>query len=210
LKLKIAAIAAVAAIALCTHPLTSIAAAQAPPQTGAPGPNWLHLTPDQQSKMKVRQQKMNADVNDLRNDKILNDAQKSARFQTLQQAYETDMMGMLTPAQKQLVMDQKAKFMKQQVAQQAHMQSFMKLRDKMQASLSPAQKKKIQTIQQADLKQFQGIKSSSIPEAEKAKRAIALERNEEKQINSILTPAQMADVKKMQAMMPTPQMAPPR
>jgi uncharacterized protein YihD (DUF1040 family) len=205
LKRKVAAILAVTAIALGAYPIASKAAgpAPAPQASGRQDPNWLHLTPAQQNKMKARQQRMNAAMQSLINDKKMTNAQKSAKAQTLQKAYEADMMAMLTPAQKVLVNKQKAAFLKRKKFADARMKQIMDVQAKLLKSLTPSQQKQITAIRTADMKVFQSIQSDTkMSESDKQNKVEDLNKDERTKINAILTPTQRSDFQHLQDLMP--------
>ena len=172
---------------------------------GRPDPNWLHLTPDQQKKMQVRQKQMSDDWQKLVGDKKMTDAQKQAKAQQLQAAYQADMLAMLTPAQKVLVDKQKQVMIKRKAAADARMKQIMTVEAHLMKSLSPTQQKAVDKIRDDDMKTAKSVEDDkSLSENAKQARLGDLTRDENKKINAVLNPAQRADFQKLQDLIPAP------
>ena len=183
---------------------TSMAAPSAA-QAGHPDPNFLHLTPDQQKKMNVRQVKMKADWDALVKDKTMTDQQKQAKAESLQKSYEADMMAMLTPEQRDKVDKQKADAMKRKAFADARMKQIVDIQTKLLKSLNPAQHKKLDDIRAADYKVFQSIEGDkTLSDGAKNTKLHALNKDENVKINAILTAAQRVDFQKLQDLIPAP------
>jgi hypothetical protein len=198
-------------MALGGVPSASIAAPPPSAQGGGHSdPNYLHLTPDQQKKMQVRQKQMSTDWNALVQDKTMTDQQKQAKAQELQKSYQTDMLAMLTPAQRVLVDKQRADAMKRKAFADARMKQIVDVQTKLLKSLNPTQSKQITAIRDADFKIFQSIQGDkSLSESAKQSKVADLTKGENVKINAILNPTQRANFQKLQDLLPVPPGGPP-
>lgn len=110
----------VAALALLPLPLTAHAQGTSPGR--APASAGSDLSPAQRQRAEARNAQFQKDVAALQADPKMSDAQKKARYQTLFQAMDKDMLAILTPAQRTLVMSQRqigAQFQKDVAAMMA-------------------------------------------------------------------------------------------
>jgi hypothetical protein len=198
----------VAAVAVATSALLCIAPSQAaPPQAppvamtpdGLAGPN---LSPDQQKKAIARKQKMYADFVALQKNKTLTNAQKQAKFMALQKQFQSDMLAILTPAQR-------AELLRRQSFANQRMEQIVALQTKLQKSITPSQLKQIGDIRTADAaiyKQIVGDKPTGAPTSEQRTKIAALVQSEKDKINGVLNPQQRSDFAKLQDLMPAPPM----
>lgn len=76
-------------------------------QTAAPPPSGLDLSAAQKAKADARQAQFRQDVQALQADTKMTDAQKRAKYTTLYQAMDTDMLAILTPVQRTQVLKQR-------------------------------------------------------------------------------------------------------
>ncbi len=83
------------ALALFSHPL--VARAQAPPP---PASVSLDVSPSQQSRISVRQRQLRKELSALQADTTMSIPQKRAKYGALMQAMNSDIMAILTPAQR--------------------------------------------------------------------------------------------------------------
>jgi len=154
--------ASIAVLALLPLPLTARAQGTGHPSASASS----DLSPAQRQRAEARQAQFQKDVAALQADKTLTDAQKQARYQTLFQARDKDMMAILTPAQRTLVMSQRqigVQFQKDVAALQADktltaaqkQARYEALRQaanqKALATLPPDQRARVEKQQQAGL-----------------------------------------------------------
>ena len=116
--------APLAALALLTPalltPALTVRAQGAPGRASTPGGS--DLSPAQKVRAQARQAQFQKDVAALQADKGLTDTQKRARYATMLQAMDKDMLAILTPAQRALVTSQRqigAQFQKDVAALQA-------------------------------------------------------------------------------------------
>lgn len=100
-----APVAALAALALLPFPLTAHAQGTSPGR--APASTGSDLSPSQRQRAEARNAQFQKDIAALQADLKMSDAQKKARYQALFQAMDKDMMAILTPAQRALVMSQR-------------------------------------------------------------------------------------------------------
>ena len=200
MKLRIVAILALSAMALSAEPQTAKAAGQTPPPVaiqpdGMQGPN---LSPAQQAKAVARKKKMADDVNALKIDTKLTPQQKEAKFVKLQDQFKTDMLAILTPAQR-------AEFLRRQSAADSRMKQIMDLQTELSKSLTADQQKKIASIRQADAKTFETIQADAkMSQSDKMTKVIALSKLEREKVTGVLTPAQRAEFDKLQRLYPAP------
>jgi len=187
-------------MALSGDPQIAKAAGQTPPPVatqpdGMQGPN---LSAAQQAKAVARKKKMADDVNALKNDKKLTNQQKEAKFVKLQQQFQTDMLAILTPAQR-------AEFLRRQTAADARMKQIMDLQTELSKSLTPDQQKKIASIRQADAKTFETIQSDAkMSQSDKMTKVMALSKTEREKVTAVLTAAQRVEFDKLQSLYPAP------
>ncbi len=76
--------------------------------TGQTTPVGLGLDPTQQAKATARQAQFQKDIQALKDDPKMTMAQKQAKYTTLLQAMDRDMLALLTPAQRSQVLKQRA------------------------------------------------------------------------------------------------------
>lgn len=176
--------------------------AQAPQIVAPPG---LNLSPAQQARAKTRQQQFVKDITALQADKTMTPAQKTAKAKTIFQARDADMMAILTPqqraqvlAQRKSAVDQRATFFK---THQAEITAGSTLANKLNKSLSAAQKSQIAGIRKHLTAQGQGLGSNHAlsPQA-KQQQWQSDQQAAQTKILAILKPTQKSDYLKMQQM----------
>ena len=175
--------ASIAAIALISPAfLAAPLLAQAPAAAQSSSAGGLELNPIQRTEANARQAQFQKDVQALRADTKMTDAQKQAKYTSLYQAMDKDMMAILTPAQRTQVQKQRqinAQFQKDVTALQA---------DK---TLTDAQKKAhyIQLVQKA--------RDASLALMTPAQRAVALKRSAEAQKAQQAQSIKIAEAKRL-------------
>ncbi|MGO8672775.1 MAG: hypothetical protein ACLQVD_15600 [Capsulimonadaceae bacterium] len=196
MKTHIVVAAALSALLFCSHPAASIAA----PPTSAPAPvvhpvaNPLGLTPDQQKKITALNQQAMSQFAALRNNKSLTTQQQMNQAQQMQADMRVKWMAILTPAQR-------AKVNQMQAKQDAMRAEYMQQRQKLEASLTAAQKSQIQAISNDAKSQYQAIMNNkSLAQGDKMKQLVALQATFRTKVQAIFTPAQRAQVAKINAM----------
>ena len=165
--------------------------AQAPSPSGSAAASGLTLDAAQKSKADARQAQFQKDVMALRADMKMTNAQKQIKYTSLAQSMGRDMMAILTPAQRALVMKQR------QIDSQYNSDMLALQADK---SLSETQKKE-RSLQITEKARNASI--ALLPPAQRAaalKRGIAAEQAQQlnQQLQSSETPAQK---QKLQALM---------
>jgi len=162
------------------------------------------LTPAQRAQEMKRQSisaQFRQDVAALRADKSMTDAQKKARYLVLLHAADTQTLATMTLAQRALAQKQRQASAAQQQAGQARVADATRMGKELQASLSPAQAKRIHAIGFASGAQVQAIiGDKSVPEQAKVTKITAIRQQAQTKINEVLTPAQRARYARLQQM----------
>ncbi len=179
-----------------------------PPAQAAPPQAAPALSPAQRARAAARTAQYNKDVKALQANTKLTPAQKEAQFHALQQSANTDLMAILTPAQRAVMQQRQQQAMQQQqemgAFQQAHkpeIDALMSLRAKLMGSLTPAQHAKIDAISKATQGQMETVHNDpSLSLQAKQDKEHALSRRATAQFLTVLTPAQRAEAKQMDAM----------
>lgn len=183
-----------AALALLSFPLT--AQAQAAP-SAASASAGSDLSPAQRQRAEARNAQYQKDLAALQADPKMSSAQKQARYQTLFQAMDRDMLAILTPAQRAQVMKQRqigAQFQRDVAAlkadpkmsdaqKQARYETLRAAANqKALATLPPEQRARVEKQQQAGLSRqaevkrlAQELQRSETPAQEKQIHEIGLE-----------------------------------
>lgn len=210
MTLKFAAVTAIAALTLCAN-ISTRSAAQTTAPVIAPampaGNNPLGLTPDQQQRALARKQQMAADIAALRNDQTLTDQQKQAKFIGLEKRFQSDMLAILTPAQRAQFTTEVAK---RQAIADVKMKAFLDVQTKLRKSMTKDQQAQIKSISISLGKQAQSIvQDKTLTDDDKRTKIQALQKEQEAEVNAILTPTQRIEFAKLQAMIPVGPSGPP-
>ena len=161
----------------------------------------MALSPAQQARYNARLQQYNKDRAAVLQDKKLTDAQKKAKLLTLFKALDTDMLGMLAPAQRAQVMKLRQKNAAFQKAHSSEIAQGQALAAKLNASLTPDEKAKMSKIGTDTRTQMMQVDAdTTLSAAAKDAKKKTIYNAGEAQALAVLTPAQQADLKKMQAM----------
>jgi hypothetical protein len=191
-------IPAFAALAMMSLPTLSLA--QAPPAP-PPGGGNVALSPAQQARYNARLQQYNKDRTAVVQNTKLSDAQKKAKLLTLFKALDTDMLAMLSPAQRAQVIKLRQKNAAFQKAHGSEIAQGQALAAKLNASLTPDEKAKMAKIGTDTRTQMMQVDAdTSLSAQAKAAKKKTIYNAGEAQALAVLTPAQQADLKKMQAM----------
>lgn len=171
--------------------------AQVPQQGAYAGPN---LDKNQQAKALARKKQAFNEFKAVSDNKKLSQQQKQAKFIEIQKRFETDMLAILTPAQR-------ADYLKRKAEADKKYAEIMRLSNKIRSSMTPDQQKKIKAIQDNGRKEAMAIiQNKSLKDAEKQAKILNIEKGAEGKILAIMTPAQKADFLKLQELYPAPQM----
>lgn len=187
---------AVTTLAFTTMPGPAFAA----PAQSAPA---FQLSPAQQARAKAKQEKFSQDMQAIDANKSLNQAQKTAKEKALSKAHDADMLTILTPQQRSEVTkerSQQAAFLK---AHGAEIAQGKALADKLNKSITPAQKAKIKAAEEQFAKtanpRAQKIQAdTSLSPQAKQQQLMKLSQELDPQIEAIMTPTQRAEYQKMQ------------
>ena len=188
-------LAAVAALTLIALPLTAPAQA-APPAAQSSDPSGLSQA--QRQRIEARQGQFQKDITALRGDAKMTDAQKKARYGTLLQAMDRDMLAILTPTQRAEVMQQRqigAEFQKEVAALKADPKlTSAQKQARYEALVKQANQKALATLTPAQ--RAQALKRSQAQRAEALKRsqAAAAAKQIGAALQKSLTPAQEKQV----------------
>lgn len=160
------------------------------------------LTPAQRAQEMKRQSiqaQFQKDMAALGADKSMTDAQKKARYAALVRAADTQTLATMTASQRATAQRQRQAAQAQQQAQQAVVANATRMGKEIQASLSPAQTKRIRAIGLASGAQIQAVVGDkSVPEQAKVAKITALRQQAQAKINEVLTPAQRAKYARLQ------------
>ena len=175
------------------------AAAQAP-LTAVPG-----LSASQKQQVAARRAKLQKDLDALQADKSQSDAKKQKTFEKLEADYATDITMLLTPEQKKAILDRRneeAALRKQREAEFHDVTvKILDLSNKIAASLTPEQSKKIDQIKEDAKTKAQKINGdSSLSAAQKDKGIGKIEDGMEQQVNAILNADQRQMFSDMQGL----------
>ena len=197
---------ALALAPLCLLALPQCAPAQAPGAlvmrlpAGAPPP-----TAAQQQKYVALNTQFNQGIQALKNNRSLTPAQKVAKAQQMASDLNKNMLAMLTPAQRAVVLKDRNKitqlrqaFLKQH---QAEIAQVSKLGRAYQKSFTTAQKQRIQAIGSQAQEQLMRLRNDpKTAPAAKQHTADAILRDTRNQEMAVLTPAQRSQMQQLQSM----------
>jgi len=184
--------APIAALALLPLPLTAHAQETSPGR--APASAGSDLSPSQRQRAEARNAQFQKDVAALQADPKMSDAQKKARYQRLFQAMDKDMLAILTPAQRALVMSQRqigAQFQKDVAALMADPKlTEAQKRARYEAMHQAANQKALATLPPEQRARFEKQQQAALARQAEVKRlAQELQKSEtpaqEKQIHEI-------------------------
>lgn len=168
---------------------------KAPAKVTAPKPagtNPMNLSAAQTKKLEAIQKKYQPQVQSLLNSKIT-DAEKQKRFMALSQKIEKEVDAILTPQQRQQKNKLQAQALQQQKAVQAQMQKQAQREAAVYKSLTPAQKKKIDAINQDTRTRATAIQNDKkLTQQQKNDKLRAMITELQKKRLAVLTPQQRA------------------
>lgn len=192
--------------------LSPVAFARPRPAAAAPASGEPTLSAAQQAKIKARNQQFQKDMAALQADTKMSATDKRARFQSLYQVMDKDMLAILTPAQRAQVMQTRQAALQQREEQQRGFEAFQKshsaeisaaekLGQKIHASIKPAQKQQLDAIASATQAQQQQIAASKgLTDQEKRTKLLALVQSAQAKSLAVLTSSQRADFEKLRKM----------
>ncbi len=166
------------------------------------------LTPEQRAQVLKRRNinvQFKKDLDALRIDTTLSEAQKKAKFEVMMKAREQALLATLPPAQRAAVIkehDARIKAQQQEMARMAPLRrQIEEIGSSIQKSESPAQLKQIQTISQTTRQQEQAVYTdNTLSPSTKEIRIDALRHQAQSRIDALLTPAQRAKFARMRAL----------
>ena len=186
--------------------LTVFGLCAAPVRAQSPAPSaraasQSDLSPDQQARYKARMTRARGEYAAIQANANLSAAQKQARSVALAKQVDADTLAILTPTQRAFILQRRAAGAAFQKAHAAQIAQFRALQRKFTASLSPAQRGKMDAVFQDNNAQIaQIVNNPAASEADKAKRAAAIRRSADAKIKALLTPTQAAEEQQLQQM----------
>ncbi len=162
--------------------------------------------------MKARAAKFSAARNAVVANPKLTDAQKRAKIDLLAKGANADTLAIMTPAQRKIVAGNRAIVGQAMASQNARNQAFTQahaseinagkaLTAKLNASITPAQKKQMQPIKDAAKAQYdQVVADPNLTPQVKQQKIDALKQDTQAKILAVLNPAQRAQADKLQQM----------
>jgi hypothetical protein len=176
----------IAAAALGAALVGAPSAARAAKPAAATAPHSLALSATQKQKLMAMQKKAQAEVDAVQKGKGT-EQQKQAKILAIAKKYDALQLTLLTPAQKQRVLQ--ARTVQRRRAQQTAAVA---------QSLTPAQKKKIEGFRAAFFKKAQAITANKkLTEAQKRSKLSAMQTALGKQVDGVLNAKQKAMVKQI-------------
>ena len=192
-------------LSLCLSALPPPATAQAanPAQSGLP-PGAPPLSPAQKQKQQARMTRFYQDLRALGQNTTLSPVQKQQQYVGMKKQLDRDMLGLLTPTQRQAVIKQNLQVMKLRAdfvkQHQSEITKSNQLNASYQKSFTPAQKQKMLALQQEAQAQAQKVQNDPKMAADTKNQTLAaIGRDTQRQVLALLTPAQRTQVKQYQA-----------
>lgn len=186
------------------HPVVAAPIAAPAANDGLP-PGAPPLTAAQKQQQQARIKRFMQDSNALNANTTLTPAQKQQQGLALQQSLQQDMLKILTPKQRAMVMAQNTKvlalrqqFLKQH---QADITKQQQLTTALQKSMTAAQKQKIENIKAGAQQQLQSLQTNTkLSVAVKQKMAQGIVGDATRQGMAVLTPTQQSELKEIRAL----------